>query len=179
MEHPYIFGINNNALKEPEFNQVNEKRLKKLNELSESPLIIDLSRHYLQNFIPTPVENENEYWMCSCFPSTNYTAVRFNIYWHEVLNIQPSYTLVAGWRVLLFTNREYLTKDIQKQLLDKVSGLEFNEEFTYERGLNTQLAAELPISSYFDFVDDENVFESIRQYNYQLEMVTSQSINRQ
>ena len=70
--------------------------------------------------------------------------------------------------MLVYTHKDYLTLKIQQQLLNKVRGLEFDADFVYKRGLDSQLAAKLPISSYFDLVGDEGVYESIRQYNYQL-----------
>jgi hypothetical protein len=87
MKIDYQFGISTHPLKEYDLKEAHAKKLTRLLNLEESALILMIGQHYLRNFIPAPIENEDEYWMCSCFPGNYNTPLRFNIYWHEVLNI--------------------------------------------------------------------------------------------
>jgi len=171
MLQPYKFGLSNHPLKLFETNEKHTEKLEELKTLKDYSLIIRICKHYIQNFIPTPIENEDEYWMSSCFPGKYNTPVRINIYWHEVLNISPADDYSYDdekWVVVIFTNRKYLTSDIIIELQNKIPELQFDEDYRYEKGLDSQLAAILPIEAYFDFVVNENVFESIREYNYEL-----------
>lgn len=172
MEIPFQFGLSNNYLKEFEFNQTQADRVNKLMNLKDSKLIIDICRHYIQNFIPSPLENEDEYWVCSCFPGNKSNIpVRINIYWHEVFRVyvpDDSVKQNPNLYVMMFTHKDYLPAKIVNQIESKISGVVFDYEFGYPTGLDAQLAVFLPIESYFKFIENENVYQSIRQYNYEL-----------
>ncbi len=164
------FGLSNNLPKPFEENKKNAIRVKKLLALPDAALITRVGKHYVQNFIPTPIENEDEYWMCSAFPGDDYDIpVRVNIYWHEVMNISQDFDYVEDkWNIVIFTHRDFLLPPTIEELKKKIKGLTFDKEYTYERGLDSPLAAIVPLESYFGFVSDKKVAKSIEQYNYQL-----------
>ena len=175
MNIPYQFGLSNNYLKEFEFNQTQADRVKKLLNLKDSPLIIDICRHYIQNFIPSPLENEDEYWMCSCFPGNKSSIpVRINIYWHEVFRVyvpDNSVKLNPDLYLMMFTHKDYLPAKIINQIESKISEVESNDKIRYPKGLNAQFPVFLPIKSYFKFIKNEDIYKSIRQYNYELSCI--------
>ena len=171
MELLYQFGLSSSRLKDYDFNENHSDRLKELLDLEGAQSIITIAQHYIQNFIPSPIENEDEYWMCSCYPGDHNIPIRFNINWHEVLSIRESDDSNESnpkWELSIFTHKDYLSSEIIEGLKENIPGLEFDVNYRYKKGLPSQLAAIIPIESYFNFISDENVYESIRQYNYQL-----------
>ena len=172
MKIPYQFGLSQNKLKEYEFDQNQSDRVKKLIALKDFPLRKEICKHYIGNFIPSPIENEEEYWMCSCFPGNKRNIpVRINIWWHEVFNISTSdieNKVISKWYMDIFTDKRNLNEKLIKHLEKNIPELKFNKNYRYDTGLDSQLAAILPIKSYFKFVENENVFQSISQYNYEL-----------
>ena len=171
MQIRYKFGLSDNPLRTFGRNAKHAEKLEELLHLRDSALIIDICKHYIKNFIPTPIENEDEYWMCSCFPGSHSTPVQISIYWHGVFTIsRPEGYLHDDekWVVDVFTNRQFYTPKIINDLQNAIPGLWFDKNRRHEKGLDTQLAAVLPIHSYFDFVSFAPVFESIRRYNFEL-----------
>ena len=97
--------------------------------------------------------------------------MRFNIFWHEVLNIHKAEefdSISEKWAVMIFIDSRYIDNTIERKLERQIPKLKFDKDFRYARGLESQLAVKLPVSSYFDLVSDEHIFEGIRQYNFQL-----------
>jgi len=171
MKIPFQFGISGNKWEEYIPDQTHSDRVKKLLALKESKLIIDICNHYIKNFIPSPIENESIYWMCSCFPGNKSNIpVRINIWWHEVFNISKTdnNNLNPVWYLTIFTDSRKLNCKLIDDLENNISELEFDNTFRYNKGLDTQLAAILPLKSYFKFIENEDVYQSIQLYNYDL-----------
>lgn len=168
---PYQFGISNQPLKLFDVNEQKARRLEKLLKLKEADLIVKICRHYICHFIPDPIENENEYWIMSCFPSTDHSPVRVSIWFPEVFNIHQGnhyFAQTENLQCLVFLHIDYLDNQTIREIKYKTKGLHFHSEYRFQTGINEQLAAFLPIKSYFSFIDDERIFESIRAHNYEL-----------
>ncbi|TAM93260.1 MAG: hypothetical protein EPN39_20455 [Chitinophagaceae bacterium] len=168
---PYQFGISNQPLKPFDVNEQKARRLEKLLKMKGADLIVKICKHYICNFIPNPVENENEYWIISCFPSTDHSPVRVSIWFPEVFNIHLPhhyYNYTQNLRCMVFVHRDYLDSNSIRELEHKIKGLQFHPEYRFQTGISEQLAAFLPITSYFSFIEDERIFESIRAHNYEL-----------
>lgn len=168
---PYQFGISNHPLKPFDIDEKKAKRLGKLLKMKDADLIVKICRHYISSFIPNPIESENEYWIISCFPSTDNSPVRVSIWFPEVFNIHQGnhyFSHDEQLHCMVFVHTDYLDDSIKAGLEDKVKGLQFVPGYYFPTGIDKQLAAFLPISSYFSFVQDEVVFESIRAHNYEL-----------
>lgn len=168
---PYQFGISNQSLKPFDVNEQKAMRLEKLLKLKEANLIVKICKHYTCNFIPDPVENENEYWIISCFPSTDHSPVRISIWFPEVFNIHlPGhyYNRSEKMYCMIFTHSDYLDSRTIREFEHKIKGLRFHPEYKFMTGIDGQLAAFMLITSYFPFVADEGIFESIRAHNYEL-----------
>lgn len=167
----YQFGPGSGQLKQYDLNEDHLEKVTKLSKIAGAPQIMAVARHYLLNFIPTPFEHENIYWMATCFPSTDKSAIRFTIYWHEVLNIHMSNETVGksnSWNVMVFIDNNFIDNSIKSDLEKRIPALRFDKDFRYNKGLKSQLAVRVPLTSYFDLVADEHIYESIRQYNFQL-----------
>lgn len=168
---PYQFGISIQHLKPFDVNEQKARRLEKLLKLKEADLIVKICKHYLCNFIPAPVEHEDIYWIMSCFPSTDHSPVRISIWFPEVFNIHQAnhyYNHTQNLHCLVFTHADYFDSQTKRVLERKIKGLRFHPEYRFITGIDKQLAAFLPITSYFPFVEDERIFESIRSHNYEL-----------
>lgn len=168
---PYQFGFTNQPLKFFDPKEKNQKRLEKLLKLKESPLILRICRHYISHFIPDPVQNENEYWIISCFPSTDHSPVRVSIWFPEVFNISSArqyFGYLDRWQCMVFAHADYLDKAIKTELEEEIEGLHFRPGYRFVTGINQQLAAFMPLESYFKFVANETIYESIRAHNYEL-----------
>lgn len=168
---PYQFGISNRPLKSFDTDEKKLNRLEKLLKLHEAPMITKICKHYIQNFIPDAVENENEYWIISCYPSTDRSPVRVSIWFPEVFNISPAkqyFGYTDHLQCLVFTHSDYLDNITKREMEHKINGLQFQAGYRFPTGIHEQLAAFLPIESYFSFIKDERIFESIRAHNYEL-----------
>lgn len=173
MKHhiPYQFGMSNQPFKPFDADEKKRKRLEKLLKLNEAPLITKICKHYLSNFIPDMIENENEYWIISCFPSTDHSPVRVSIWFPEVFNISPANHYFGNTdklQCMVFTHTDYLDGTTKREMMRKTRGLFFQPGYRFTTGINEQLAAFMPLTSYFSFVEDERIFESIRAHNYEL-----------
>lgn len=168
---PYQFGITNLPLKLFDFKEQNARRLERLLKLKDADLIIRICQHYISSFIPTPVENEDEYWIISCFPSTDQCPVRISIWFPEVFNISDAENyghFARGLQCMIFVHSDFLDTHVIKDAQKKIKGIKFLPGFRYRTGIDQQLAVFLPIKSYFKFVEDERIFEGIRTHNYEL-----------
>jgi hypothetical protein len=173
MKHyiPYQFGISGQPLKPFDGDEKKAKKLEKLLNLKTADLMVRICKHYVSNFIPLPVENENEYWIISCFPSTDNSPVRVSIWFPEVFNIHVASHYFGHTEKLwcmVFTHSEYLDKQSKAAIMRKTNGLEFHPEYRFRTGIDGQIAAFMPLESYFTFVKDERIFEGIRAHNYEL-----------
>ncbi len=168
---PYLFGLSHQPLSPFDFDEKKEKKLEKLLQLKETGLIKKVCRHYITHFIPDPIENENKYWIISCFPSTDNSPVRVSIWFPEVFNIHTPvqyYNCSDQLRCMVFVHSGFLDKKSKTELLRKIKGLEFHPEYRFITGIKDQLAAFMPLDSYFAFVKDETIYEAIRAHNYEL-----------
>lgn len=168
---PYQFGLTTTPLRPFDLKENNAKRLKKLLSLPEASLIAEVCRHYICNFIPSPVENENEYWIISCYPSTDRSPVRVSIWFPEVFNITPAaryFGYGEHLQCMVFVHRDYIDEKTSRGIKRKTKGLFFQPGYRFVTGIDEQLAAFMPLKSYFSFVEDERIFESIRAHNYEL-----------
>lgn len=136
--------------------------------MEESGLIFDICRHYISHFIPDAVRNENEYWIISCFPSTDGSPVRVSIWFPEVFNISRHYVRFSNdFYCMVFLHSDYMDAVIKAELEEKIEGLIFSA-YRFRTGIKEQLATFMPLNSYFEFLKDERVYESIRAHNYEL-----------
>lgn len=168
---PYEFGFPNQPLKLFDPKEKNRKRLEKLLKLEQSDLIIKICRHYINHFIPDPINNEDEYWIMSCFPSTDNSPVRVSIWFPEVFNIssaQQYFGYGNALQCMVFVHTDYLDKGIMRDLESKLKGLHFRPGYRFVTGIDKQLAAFMPLGDYFAFVEDECIYEAIRAHNYEL-----------
>lgn len=168
---PYEFGFSSQPLKHFDVKEKNEKRLQKLMKLPEAHLIARICRHYLQSFIPAPIENENEYWIISCFPSTDNAPVRISIWFPEVFNIAPARSYFgyhSGLQCMVFLHADFIDDALTLAVESKVNGIHFNSGYRFTTGISQQLAAFMPLQSYFDFIADPTIYESIRAHNFEL-----------
>lgn len=175
MKHfiPYQFGISTTSLKPFDVKEKNAKRLEKLLQLKEAPLISKICKHYISHFIPNPVENENEYWIISCYPSTDRSPVRISIWFPEVFNIAPKnhyFGYGDELQCMVFVHRDYLDEKAKREILKKTPGLFFQPGYRFVTGIDEQLAAFMPLHSYSGFVEDERIYESVRAHNYELSL---------
>lgn len=168
---PYQFGLSSGPLKPFDGKERNGRRLEKLLKLDDADLIIKICRHYIENFIPDAITNEDEYWIISCFPSTDNSPVRISIWFPEVFNIAHSeryFGYSSGLQCMVFVHSDFVNDDLKHRLESRVKGLHFNARYRFITGIPEQLAAFMPLQSYFDFVSDEAIYESIRAHNYEL-----------
>jgi len=173
MKHfvPYQFGISGQPLKLFDIKEKNTRRLEKLIKLKEAPLISRICKHYISNFIPNPVENEDEYWIISCYPSTDNSPVRVSIWFPEVFNITEAHRYFGfgnSLQCMVFVHSDYFDEKSVRKIQRMTPGLFFVPTYRFVTGIAGQLAAFMPLDSYFTFVKDEQVFESIRAHNYEL-----------
>lgn len=170
---PYQFGINDRLFKPFDVNEKNAKRLERLLKMKDAELITMICKHYISNFIPDPVQNENEYWIISCFPSTDRSPVRVSIWFPEVFNIafaKSYFGHTDDLQCMVFVHRDYFTDASLRKAERKVKGLFFHPGYRFVTGIDEQLAAFMPLGSYFPFVENENSYESIRAHNYELSL---------
>ena len=168
---PYQFGISGQHFKPFDGDEKKAKKLEKLLKLKEADLILRICTHYISNFIPLPIENEDEYWIISCFPSTDNSPVRVSIWFPEVFNIHAANHYFGRGEELwcmVFTHTEYLDEQSKAEIMHHTNCLEFHPEYRFRTGIAGQLAAFMPLESYFTFVKDERIFEGIRAHNYEL-----------
>lgn len=168
---PYEFGITKSLLKPFDSDEKKLKKLNRLLDLKEIDLIKKICKHYINHFIPLPAENENKYWIISCYPSTDNSPVRISIWFPEVFNIHVPghyYNRSSQLNCMVFVHDEFLDRQMKATLLRKINGLEFHPEYRFVTGIREQLAAFMPLESYFSFVADENIYEAIRAHNYEL-----------
>lgn len=168
---PYEFGITGHWHSAFDLNASRLKRLRKLTQQEESEEVLKVCQHYISHFIPTPVENEAKYWIISCFPSTDKSWVRVSIWFPEVFNISASRNYFGNddrLQVMIFVHREFLDADLKEEMQRKIRGLRWVPYYRFQTGIDAQLGVFLPLSSYFDFVKDERIYESIRAHNYEL-----------
>lgn len=173
MKHlvPYQFGFFKTQLRPFDIDEKKARRLEKLLSLKDAGLITGVCKHYISNFIPDPAENENVYWIISCYPATDRSPVRISIWFPEVFNITPAnryFGYGENLQCMVFVHRDYLDDKVTRNIKRKVPGLFFQPGYRFVTGLDAQLAAFMPLNSYFSFVSDENIFESIRAHNYEL-----------
>lgn len=168
----YQFGLTGQPLRDGfELSESKGKRLARLLKMKEADLIVKVCRHYICNFIPDPVENENKYWIISCFPSTDDSPVRVSIWFPEVFNIHFGgryYSRGKELQCMVFVHRDYIDKKVEKDIQKRTKGFQFVPGYRFVTGIEQQLAAFMPLKSYFSFADNETVFESIRAHNYEL-----------
>ncbi|HEY5393175.1 MAG TPA: hypothetical protein VIJ57_13715 [Hanamia sp.] len=69
---------------------------------------------------------------------------------------------------MVFTHSEYLDKQSKAEIMRQTPGLEFHSEYRFPTGIDGQIAAFVPLDSYFIFVKDERIFEGISAHNYEL-----------
>lgn len=171
---PYQFGLTGQHLRNDfEVSESKGKRLAKLLKMEEADLIIGVCKHYLCNFIPDLVENENRYWIISCFPSTDNSPVRVSIWFPEVFNIHFGghyFSHGDELQCMVFVHRDYIDSKIKKTVEKSVKGLRFVPGYRFVTGIEDQLAVFMPLSSYFSFVENGTIFESVRTHNYELTM---------
>lgn len=168
---PYQFGISNQPMKPFDVREKNAKRLERLLRLEKAPLITKICKHYISNFIPSPVQNENEYWIISCYPSTDLSPVRVSIWFPEVFNITTAghyFGRGEQLQCMVFVHRDYFDDKTTREIKGKTPGLFFQPGYRFITGIDEQLAAFMPLESYFTFVSNEQVFESVRAHNYEL-----------
>ncbi len=168
---PYEFGIKRVWHSAYDTNPTHIKRLKKLSALKDAPLIREVCKHYISNFIPHPVQNEGIYWIMSCFPSTDNSPVRISIWFPEVFNIHASgsfYGYTEDIRCMIFLHKDFLNEEIKSELVQQNEGLTFQPFYRFRTGIAQQLCVFIPLKSYFAFVENETVYESIRTHNYEL-----------
>lgn len=168
---PYEFGLSGAPPKFFDVKEKNGKRLEKLLKLDQAPLITKICKHYISNFIPLPIEHENEYWIISCYPSTDNSPARVSIWFPEVFNIAPArqyYGYTDMLQCMVFVHSDFIDQKARKELEKKVKGLHFRPGYRFITGIDEQLAAFMPLDSYFDFVEDERVYEGARAHNYEL-----------
>lgn len=173
MKHhiPYLFGVSGSPCKAFDPDEKKAARLERLLKLKDADLIIPICKHYISHFIPSPLENEDEYWIMSCFPSTDHSPVRVSIWFPEVFNIHRAdqyFGRTEELSCLIFTQADYIDDLTKQQAARRTKGLRFIPHYRFRTGIESQLAAVLPIGSYFSFVEDERIFESIRAHNYEL-----------
>ncbi|MCC7401423.1 MAG: hypothetical protein IT214_08055 [Chitinophagaceae bacterium] len=167
----YQFGVNNRSFNPFDLNEKNAKRLERLLKMKDAELITMICKHYISNFIPDPVKNENEYWIISCFPSTDHSPVRVSIWFPEVFNITPARSYFGhtdDLQCMVFVHKDYFNAAALHKAERKVKGLHFRPGYRFVTGIDKQLAAFMPLRSYFSFAEKENIFESIRTHNYEL-----------
>lgn len=170
-EIPYRFGLTNQPFSPFDPKEKNEKRLGKLLALKEADLIVGVCRHYISNFVPEPIENENIYWIISCFPSTDRAPVRLSIWFPEVFNITPGrkyFGHTDELQCMVFVHNEFWDSKAKRRAEKKIGGLFFHPGYRFVTGIAQQLAVFMPLEAYFRFVEDEQAFESIRAHNYEL-----------
>lgn len=166
---PYEFGINGNWNSAFDPKPSHTKRLRKLLKLEEADLILKICKHYISNFIPDAVKNEDTYWIISCYPSTDKSPVRVSIWFPEVFNISSNYVRYSDeLHCMVFVHSDYMGTDVRRELEEKVPGLLFYPGYRFVTGIKEQLAVFMPLNSYFDFVKDERVYEAVRAHNYEL-----------
>lgn len=168
---PYEFGVTGTPFKPYDVNAKKAKRLEKLLQMDDADLIVKVCKHYINHFIPCPIENENEYWIISCFPATDNTPVRVSIWFPEVFNIhQPRHYYNYGDELncMVFLHSDFLDESIMENVKQNVRGLTFRPGYRFVTGIPKQMAAFMPLSSYFDFVRDDTIYEGIRTHNYEL-----------
>ncbi|MCO5287210.1 MAG: hypothetical protein M9898_12430 [Chitinophagaceae bacterium] len=168
---PYRFGLTSEPLKLFDPKEKNNRRLEKLLKLKEASLITKICRHYITNFIPDPIANENEYWIISCYPSTDNSPVRISIWFPEVFNITIArhyFGAGNGLQCMVFVHREFWDSKAIHDAEKRVEGLFFHPGYRFVTGIREQLAAFMPLNSYSKFVEDEQTYESIRAHNYEL-----------
>src|SRR5690606_26686750 len=93
------------------------------------------------------------------------------IWFPEVFNIHRGnqyFGRSEELRCLVFTHADYIDSAVKREVKQKVKGLQFNSGYRFRTGIEGQLAVILPITSYFSFVQDERIFESVRAHNYEL-----------
>lgn len=167
----YKFGVTGKWRSDFDFRESHVKRIRKLTELKECDLICKVCRHYIINFIPDPISNEDVYWIMSCYPSTDRSPVRISIWFPEVFNIHEGghyYHSGNELGCMVFVHEDYYDNPFKQHLRDEVRGLRFAPGYRFQTGILQQLAVFIPLTSYFDFVTDEIVHESIRVHNYEL-----------
>ncbi|SRR5699024_11105531 len=168
---PYRFGMTGKWRSDFDPKESHVKRIMKVLQLEENELICKVCRHYIINFIPNPVAQEDLYWIMSCFPSTDNSPVRVSIWFPEVFNIHAGgyyYSSNDELGCLVFAHEDYFDNSYKQQLRDVVRGLRFAPGYRFQTGIRSQLAVFMPLTSYFDFVENEIVYESIRVHNYEL-----------
>lgn len=168
---PYEFGITGRWREDFDVKASHVKRLKKLYTLEDSDLIIRVCKHYISHFIPNPVAEERRYWIITCFPSTDKSPIRISIWFPEVFNIHQSghyYNYNKGLYCMVFVHDDYFDTSFKQYLKTKISGLHFSIGYRFKTGIKHQLAVFMPLSSYFDFINNDVVYQSIRAHNYEL-----------
>ena len=170
---PYDFGVKGlwSEYYEPKGSHI--KRIQKLLKLPEKDLILAVCKHYIQHFIPSPIQNEEKYWIISCFPSTDCSPVRVSIWFPEVFNIHLAgdyYSHGEGLHCMIFVHTDYWDDTLKKQISGLFPKLYFAPSYRFVTGIDQQLAIFMPLDSYFDFVSHEVVYESIRVHNYELSL---------
>ncbi len=170
---PYEFGTSGPWSTAYDSKPGHLSRLNRLTGLDEATIIKKICRHYIANFIPSPVENEDIYWIISCFPSTDRSPIRISIWFPEVFNITPAHKYFGRGEKLqcmVFVHDAFLDDHAKKILTQSVKGLFFVPAYRFRTGIPEQLAAFMPLDSYFDFVADEAIYEGIRTHNYELSL---------
>lgn len=69
---------------------------------------------------------------------------------------------------MVFVHSDYLDEQAKAAIIRQTDGLTFQPGYRFATGIDGQLAAFMPLESYFYFVKDERVFEGIRAHNYEL-----------
>ncbi len=168
---PYQFGFSSKPWKPFDEDEKKIKKLEKLLKLGTIDKIAAICKHYISNFIPSPIENENKYWIISCYPSTDNSPVRVSIWFPEVFNIHTPghyYNHSDQLRCMVFVHSGFLIKKSKTEISGRIQGIEFRPGYRFVTGIEEQLAVFMPIDSYFSFVNNENIYEAIRAHNYEL-----------
>lgn len=168
---PYEFGVTGHWREDFDIKASHIKRLKKLYALEESDLITKVCKHYISHFIPNPVTEERRYWIITCFPSTDKSPIRISIWFPEVFNIHQSghyYNYSGELSCMIFVHTDYFDTPFKQHLKEEIPGLHFSTGYRFRTGIEKQLAVFMPLSSYFDFIKNDVVYESIRVHNYEL-----------
>ncbi|KXK40795.1 MAG: hypothetical protein J5I52_01595 [Saprospiraceae bacterium] len=168
---PYEFGVTEVWATALDIKPNNIKRLHRLLKNQDADLITKVSKHYIEHFIPLPVQHENLYWIISCFPSTDNALIRISIWFPEVFNITQA-SLYYGYgqdlQCMVFMHADYFTATLKEEMDRQSPGVFYVPEYRFSTGIKEQLAVFMPLSSYLSFVSNDTVYEAICAHNYEL-----------
>jgi predicted GIY-YIG superfamily endonuclease len=177
------YELGTDSLKTPRFNypELQKKYAAKFDKLRKSEhyeLVCEILQNYVLNAIPFPCKTEYSFWSCSCLPSAGVKVFsRVNIFWQEALTIYESEY------INIKSNDQQIFKDLavsvhlcksklfeaysKDDLKEKFLSLEFTDHF-YEPGGQDQQNLILSGMDFLNFLDDDLMLASIKEFNLRL-----------